>query len=636
VTFVAGSVSWDGGSPSRELARMLAPIAHIADSFESAVIEPAALLVTTVQDESSPALWQSSSFGNNQQIALVADCRLDDVEDLRLALGCPAGTTDATLLGLGYERWGFDLPHHLFGDYAFVLWDSHSQLLFASRDPFGVKPLVYARARSRFYVASAVEMLLGTPAVSRVVSESSIIDYLGWNSKKAEQTFFRDIFNVPGGHSLIARSDSTRIVRHWHPPDGSVTFSSTEDYHQEFRRLFRKAVKARLKDSTVIHVSGGLDSSSIFSVAGQLVQDGEIDASLVRGAAALHPGLACDEQRFIRAVACHVNIPIETWDGTQSLNLDLEDPIVAAPGARVVLTGGTQGDVEIARSVGAKALINGSGGDQLGIPTGVLTDLVAHRKWREAFRHTFLFSGATLPRGLERAGRVLANFVPETLRSELGRLRRKPRLAPWLNPDIGSISKVPADRSEHPVRDYSFVQKHHWRELTSGRLPISIDGFQRHSYRHQLESRFPFLDRALATFVMSIPYDHWPPPYSDERLHRQALFDILPPTIATRRTKADFTPALARRVDRALPLIRDIFWGKEWLAGRFVDQGGARDLLAKLEASPGSQTFSEWYGAWSIVTLEAWLRGIKRYSPRARSEENAIWEKTLSHPIASR
>jgi asparagine synthase (glutamine-hydrolysing) len=601
---------------------MMASVPCDSDASESITVGPASLSATTTRREAPPAIWRSFG-GDDSGVVLVADCRLDDADALRATLGASPDVAEVALLGLGYERWGFDLPQHLFGDFAFALWDSRKRLLFASRDPFGVSPLVYARLPSRFYVASNVEMILGIPSISRDVSESSVVDYLGWDNRYVDRTFFREIFNVPGGHSLIARSDSTRIVRHWYPPAKALRLSGTEEYQEEFRRLFRRAVKARLRGSTVIHVSGGLDSSAIISVAGQLVDDGEVNLWSVRGAAALHPGLACDEQPFIEAVASHVDIPIETWNGTQSLNFDLDDPSIAAPGSRIVLSGGTEGDVEIAKSVGAKALLNGSGGDQLGTPAGVLTDLIAHGKWKQAFRHTFLFPGATLPIGLARARRALTNFVPEPVRRRIRTLRPKPSRPPWLNPNLSGDVSGSDEQLTRSVRHYSFVEKRHWQQLTAGRLPASIDWFQRHSHRHGLESRFPFLDRALATFVMSIPYDHWPPPFSDERFHREALRKVLPPVVATRRTKAEFAPALARRVRAAFASIYDIFWGNEWLASRFVDQSAARSLLAKLQRAPESEDFFEWYGAWSIATLETWLRAIKRYSPGASSRGDA-------------
>ena len=57
----------------------------------------------------------------------------------------PASATDAEIVLAGYQRWGPLVPDHLIGDFAFAVWDARQRRLFAARDPFGVRPLVYRR-----------------------------------------------------------------------------------------------------------------------------------------------------------------------------------------------------------------------------------------------------------------------------------------------------------------------------------------------------------------------------------------------------------------------------------------------------------------------------------------------------------
>ena len=40
-----------------------------------------------------------------------------------------------------YEVWGHDMADHLYGMFAFALWDDEKEELFALRDQFGTKPL---------------------------------------------------------------------------------------------------------------------------------------------------------------------------------------------------------------------------------------------------------------------------------------------------------------------------------------------------------------------------------------------------------------------------------------------------------------------------------------------------------------
>lgn len=50
---------------------------------------------------------------------------------------------------------------HLHGEFAFVLYDSRRQRLFAARDRFGIKPLYYTQLRDgRLLVASEIKAFM--------------------------------------------------------------------------------------------------------------------------------------------------------------------------------------------------------------------------------------------------------------------------------------------------------------------------------------------------------------------------------------------------------------------------------------------------------------------------------------------
>ena len=40
-----------------------------------------------------------------------------------------------------YEKWGHDMADHLYGMFAFALWNTETEELFCVRDHFGTKPL---------------------------------------------------------------------------------------------------------------------------------------------------------------------------------------------------------------------------------------------------------------------------------------------------------------------------------------------------------------------------------------------------------------------------------------------------------------------------------------------------------------
>ena len=151
--------------------------------------------------------------------------------------------TDAKLLLRGYQRWGTALAEHLEGDFAFVIWDERRRVLYAGRDPFGVRTLFYRVGKDGCAFASEVDPLV---EAGDALEEEVVLDYLLHDHSCPRQTFFRDVLRVQPGHWLLASPDSIVELRYWHPPPCPLRLETEREYAGEFRRLFRHAVDVRL------------------------------------------------------------------------------------------------------------------------------------------------------------------------------------------------------------------------------------------------------------------------------------------------------------------------------------------------------------------------------------------------------
>jgi asparagine synthase (glutamine-hydrolysing) len=150
--------------------------------------------------------------------------------------------------------------------------------------------------------------------------------------------------------------------------------------------------------------------------------------------------------------------------------------------------------------------------------------------------------------------------------------------------------------------------------IVEARHTLQIEMSQLYGMRRCIEYRFPFMDWDLISFALAIPTSYWPPPWRGERLHRRPLRHLLPKPIVDRRSKAEFSPALANRVRRQLPAIRARFMSRSWNAGAYVDQRDARAALETF-ASSENPSFSETWAVWGIAAVEAWLEKLSRYTP---------------------
>jgi asparagine synthase (glutamine-hydrolysing) len=563
----------------------------------------------TFVDGQDPAetIWR----GEFRHVSLVAHARVDNVEELRLATGGEPGASLVDTVARAYLKWGVDFPAQVAGDFAIVLWDSLERRLVACRDPFGVYPLVYRVGDGTFWFASHVEQLLGTLAGIPALDQRAVVEHLTWTFRSHDATFFRDVRQVPAGHVFQAGPATTaRMTRYWYPPGAISSVGDQRELHEELRRLFHQSVRRRLAShgTTVVHVSGGLDSSSIAIAADRLLQLGTPPAAKVIGASEVYPGLACDESPFIDAVAASVRFPIERWDGTRSEATDLTDPYRDGPGGQMTTTSGHDGDVLIAQRTGSRVVLSGLGGDDLMMYAGFIRDLIMRGQVGAAFRAIFLASGNS-PRALMRRSRIVAGyFLPATVRR--ARARAAFEVPPWLAPDLHDAARdlAPEAEPEAALTFLSYVQRRAWMRLTTPVIARSTWAMQRKAMSLGFEYRHPYYDRDLVNFVLTMPVSSLPGPERFGRIHRGAFREMLPPEVANRYGKAEFTPALRNRVLLARPIIEDRLFGDGWVSDRYLRRNELRRFWQRLVDRPMDARPLDWWRLWAAATLEAWMR----------------------------
>jgi asparagine synthase (glutamine-hydrolysing) len=85
---------------------------------------------------------------------------------------------DTEVLLRSYTEWGDNFLDYIEGMYAFVLVDRQTNSFVAARDPFGIKPLYYARDDSAWYFASEIRPLfaIGLPEITPLLPGQIILN----------------------------------------------------------------------------------------------------------------------------------------------------------------------------------------------------------------------------------------------------------------------------------------------------------------------------------------------------------------------------------------------------------------------------------------------------------------------------
>jgi asparagine synthase (glutamine-hydrolysing) len=189
-----------------------------------------------------------------------------------LKLGAKFDTnSDTEVVIQSFIVWGDLCVDHLRGMFAFAIWDTATNQLFAARDLFGEKPLYYAVTDDgRFLISSEIKGLLASGLIRPVINAESIDSYLTFGYVAPDRTVYSGIETLPAGCWLRWDKNITAITRYWAPKFEERPIS-VEDATSEFYFLLQRAVKRQMVSDVPIgaFLSGGLDSSTIVALMQQ-------------------------------------------------------------------------------------------------------------------------------------------------------------------------------------------------------------------------------------------------------------------------------------------------------------------------------------------------------------------------------
>ena len=210
--------------------------------------------------------WDGRLDNRSDLIPLLADSLRDDTSNSALALAV-------------YERWGTNGFVHLIGDWSVVIRDDRSRATILASDFAGVRPLYYSAKNGHVFWSDRLQSLVDATGITDLDEQymGAFLLYGGCPNR----TPYKGIYPVPPGHAVRVSSTDTKISRFWSlPVRDEVRYRNQHRYEEHFRALFREAVSVRLQTEAPIlaELSGGLDSSSVVSMANRLMRDGAVPA----------------------------------------------------------------------------------------------------------------------------------------------------------------------------------------------------------------------------------------------------------------------------------------------------------------------------------------------------------------------
>jgi asparagine synthase (glutamine-hydrolysing) len=524
---------------------------------------------------------------------------------------------DTEVLLAALAHWGEGALGRLRGMFAFAIWDSAEESLFAARDPFGIKPLYFSRDGGRLLFASEVSALLASGAKAADVDPVAVADYLAWLAVPAPRTIYRGILSLQPGECLRFCRGQLEIRAAWtfkSIPDDPAPCASREDFVRGLRARLEGAIRAHMLADVPVgaFLSGGLDSAV---VAGLM--------SRATGSPLRTFSIGFEEDRFSEAGDAEASA--RHFGAIHQTRILTGDEVARDLNTFISACDQPTGDgvntyyaSQTARAGGVKVALSGLGGDELfgGYPSfGTLPELARRLPlWRRlpapvrSLLSDVISTGGTRARKLSDTLRYARD--PHELaalqRRVFSESRRRSMLAPEVLDAIDGSApfhpRLDALRGDVGERDlFSLVSAWETRTYMADVLLRDSDVM---SMRHSLELRVPFVDRPLFEWIWRQPSR-----FRDDRRRpksalAEAAADLLPPGLARRR-KRGFTlpfPVWMRRQLR--PFLEDTF------ASASVGRSGlfsAEPVQASWRAFASGGDDREWSRVWSLAMLVAFV-----------------------------
>ncbi len=501
--------------------------------------------------------------------------------------------SDSELLIHLYEEHDVDCLEHLRGEFAFVLWDQRRARLFAARDRFGIKPLVFTQTQKNELMIASEAKALFAMGIKANWNHHAFQHVASHQYLSPAQTLFSGVHMLRPGHYLLAEKGGWHDTSYWqlnYPKINTNSINTTErsqkKYIEQIRFLLDESVRERIQGEFPVacYLSSGIDSSAIAALVSRYS----------------HTPLTCfgisfDEQAYDESQLA-ANFASEIGANFQPVAVTI-DSIIESLHQAVYYAEGLciNGQLsakfllsKAANAQGFKSVLVGEGADELfcgysHLQRDYLLAQIKHGNNRAEKQLIALEANTKLQNGIMFSNQSTAD-IPTALAAKI---ETGLRMRPFLHPDflhdnrkrdpvhelLNEASIAVECMGRDPVNQATIL----WiRTALAGYILKTLgDGTE---MAHAIEGRVPYLDHKLFELVRNIPLQHKLQGGVAKHILRESLTSILPKALCQRPKRPLLAPPIAGKRESigwtmALDLVHSDsfrsqpFWQTDCLAG---------------------------------------------------------------------
>ena len=511
--------------------------------------------------------------------------------------------SDSEVLFNGLIQFGEKFLSRCNGMFSFALFDQNKKCLTVGRDRFGKKPLFYTLTDGGYVFASEMKALY--PYLNSILPNVEISKFFKnpFDYESSKVTCIEGIYSIKPGTILKLHGTLADESRWWNTLDSLIDVPNKyEDQVDEFRNLFLNAVKIRMRSDVPIGtaLSGGLDSSAVFCSMLHLIKNGETSSFIPQAFIAHYPGSDIDELDWARLAVgdrqellnvVEVN-PVYNNRTLEQALYQVEDPYITLPHPMLAT-------YKAIKESGISVTLDGHGADEMfsgynDLFLAMLTSDIA--RLQEVNSVSKSLNTGDLVVNISKF-KLISDALKAWFRFFARDARDVFRKDKYLNHE---------DLRHKNYRKMSAFERRLYVIFHLTILPTLLRNYDRYSMAESVEVRMPFMDHRLVSFVFSLPLSSKLGGGYTKRIVRDAMKDIVPEPILTRRDKIGWNAPLHNWLSGELGCEIDL---------KLKEDKNLYDLVGEdwtsFRRTP-SPTFLEGQRVWQKLLPYLWNRMIQR------------------------
>ena len=489
-----------------------------------------------------------------QDIWFMFDGRVDNRSALiqLLALNTELKLSDAELVYRFYQHFGQSSLKEVIGPFVFVIFNVKEGSVFAARDGMGGRNLVFRVCEKYILIATYEMALVGHPSVAYRFNHARIARVIARLIEDQLSSPIEGLDVLAPGECLNIFDVITRECKrdYFYQFDGSVRtiLENDQAYAKQFKALLSQAVERRSRAIGPVGsmLSGGFDSVPMSILLSQKLVNQEKKMTAFSWVFDRHSDV--DERQYssmvcekfdIQQVCINCDDVWPQFDDTTYLN-----PVMPFSIPYVELQ---QAALNEAKHRSIRTVLSGVHGDLLyGYTDSILWELFKQGRWRDLITE----SGCRLQASLNLSQwfkRYILRPIPWVQRKLEKRRLRTPITSELLTDTVlsklkhrlSSTSKNSV-KSLRPIAYNLVMGGFAGEDIAYGR---HIDAFS------GIDRRYPFRDRDLCEFMLSIPSDQLFFKGVTRPIVRRAFSEEFPKELLDREGKTSFYPAIQAGIE---------------------------------------------------------------------------------------